>query len=321
MNPKISIITPLHNKGRYIAETIESVLSQSFADWEMLVVENGSKDHGPGIVREFTLRDSRIRLIEAPPNVRGPGAARNLGLKEARGTWIQFLDADDLLLPVHFKSQLEAIVENPRADVVTCDWLEGAMPDQAKRKTPTNARSGDSWRDSAIAFTPWVVHSAWVKRTALGNPPWWDESMDGMVMEDHVFWFKLLLSAQAIYSRHVGVFYRIDTAFRRHDDKDLNKYIGSLEVAVARNFQILKMAGKDLSYKHRKALMNLYLGLLRFDFSADSRHFQSLIIERIREFRPFFQDAAINKDVSSLLSYVLPAGVLHKLLVARRSRV
>src|ERR1700735_4941661 len=89
----VSIITPLFNKAPYVAETIQSVLAQTMADWEMIVVENGSTDEGPNVVRQFN--DPRIHLMESPK--RGPGAARNLGLERARGEWILFLDADDLI--------------------------------------------------------------------------------------------------------------------------------------------------------------------------------------------------------------------------------
>ena len=74
--PLLSLITPLHNKGAYIAETIESVLGQSFLDWEMILVENHSADNGPKIAKEYAKRDSRIRFFDAPHEIRGSGLFR-----------------------------------------------------------------------------------------------------------------------------------------------------------------------------------------------------------------------------------------------------
>ncbi len=206
MKPLVSIITPLHNKGPFIAETIRSVQSQTFTDWEMIVVENHSTDDGRGIVEKYAAEDARVSLLEAPPEVRGPGAARNLGMQRARGEWIQFLDADDLLLPGHFESQRAAARHVPEADIITCDWLEGAQMDAARceLKKPTNSRPTANYAAAAIAFTPWVVHSAWVKRSALGEAPWWDTRFDGLIAEDFSFWFKLLQRAKSSYSQHTG---------------------------------------------------------------------------------------------------------------------
>lgn len=88
--PRISIITPLHNKGPFVAETLASVQAQTFADWEMIVVENHSSDNGPAQVEHAASQDDRILLLRASDSVRGPCAARNLGLCEARGEWVLF---------------------------------------------------------------------------------------------------------------------------------------------------------------------------------------------------------------------------------------
>ena len=76
----LSVIIPLRNKGGFIQATLESIVDQPYEKLEMLFVENGSTDCGPDIVREFAQKDQRIRLIQAPEEVRGPGAARNLGI-------------------------------------------------------------------------------------------------------------------------------------------------------------------------------------------------------------------------------------------------
>ena len=81
--PNFSVITPLFNKGAYIAETIASVRSQTMRDWEMIVVDNGSTDNGPSIACKLAEEDPRIRVVDFTVR-RGPGAARNAGLQLAR---------------------------------------------------------------------------------------------------------------------------------------------------------------------------------------------------------------------------------------------
>ncbi|MBS3807943.1 MAG: glycosyltransferase family 2 protein [Bacteroidales bacterium] len=101
----VSVITPAYNSARHISGTIESVLAQTYRDWEMLIVDDGSSDHTLQIVQEYVRQDSRIRLI---PLYRHMGAAvsRNTAIKEARGRYIAFLDSDDLWHPQKLEWQL-----------------------------------------------------------------------------------------------------------------------------------------------------------------------------------------------------------------------
>ncbi len=94
-SPVISVVIPLYNKGRYVKRTIDSVLSQEFQDFEVIVVDDGSTDDGPEIVKQFD--DRRIRIV-TQENA-GVSAARNRGIQEAQADLIAFLDADDEWLP------------------------------------------------------------------------------------------------------------------------------------------------------------------------------------------------------------------------------
>ena len=81
--PIVSIITPLLNKGPHVEETVRSVQAQTFGDWGMIVVDNGSRDGGPHRVRKWTVADRRIQLVSSAKH--GPGAARSSGLAQAAG--------------------------------------------------------------------------------------------------------------------------------------------------------------------------------------------------------------------------------------------
>jgi glycosyltransferase involved in cell wall biosynthesis len=317
MRPKVSIITPLHNKGPYIGETIKSVLSQSFTDWEWIVVENGSTDNGPDIVR--SVADARVRLVVSEK--KGPSVARNLGISESCGEWIQFLDGDDLLLPGHLQAMWEATIANPHATLLSCDWLQGRQLDRETNeyKHPTNKKEGADYAASAIAYTPWVPHAAWVKRSILGEHPWWDEFFDTLLTsEDHVFWFKMLLAANAAYSPHLGVFYRVDAKDRRHNLSDFDRFLRVVDVSILANINLLKAAGRGLSYNHQRILMTCYL-----QQSIAKLHDADLIRQimgRIKEFRPSFANAAKRGDLVVLATYMLPLRTVAKIQEWRRSR-
>lgn len=112
----ISIIVPVYNAEKFIDATINSVLNQTYTDWELLLVNDCSKDGSVEKIKSFS--DSRIRLIEQPEN-KGAYAARNRGLKEAKGRFIAFLDSDDLWEPEKLSKELTFMQEEDAGFVFT----------------------------------------------------------------------------------------------------------------------------------------------------------------------------------------------------------
>lgn len=100
----VSIITPVYNGERFIRETLDSVLQQTYPYWEMIVIDDGSKDQSATIVEEYAAKDSRFQLLKQ--SNAGSAAARNNGIRHARGRYIALLDADDLWKPCFLESQL-----------------------------------------------------------------------------------------------------------------------------------------------------------------------------------------------------------------------
>ncbi|MDD3416498.1 MAG: glycosyltransferase family 2 protein [Lachnospiraceae bacterium] len=109
MSELVSIITPSFNTGKFIGETIGSVLNQSYKNWEMIIVDDCSTDDSIEVVRSF--RDERIKLIANQTNS-GAALSRNLAIKEAKGKWIAFLDSDDLWDPNKLEKQVNFMKKN-----------------------------------------------------------------------------------------------------------------------------------------------------------------------------------------------------------------
>lgn len=114
----VSIITPAFRAAKVIEETIASVRGQTHTEWEMLIADDCSPDHTRDIVREWSARDPRIRLIALEKNG-GPALARNAALQQARGPWIAFLDSDDLWPPEKLERSLAFARERDAAFVFT----------------------------------------------------------------------------------------------------------------------------------------------------------------------------------------------------------
>ena len=105
----VSIIMPLYNCEQYIAKSIESVINQTYQDWDLLVVDDCSTDKSVEVVKSFN--DKRIKLLSNEHNS-GAALSRNYALREAKGKWIAFLDSDDTWLPTKLEEQLQFMNEN-----------------------------------------------------------------------------------------------------------------------------------------------------------------------------------------------------------------
>ena len=116
-HPLISIVTPAFNAGRFIRRTVEGVLSQTRADWEWIIVDDGSSDDTVSILESF--EDPRMVIIKASHSGL-PAVGRNVALRRSRGAYIAFLDADDFWLPRKLEAQLEVLESAPEVGLVFC---------------------------------------------------------------------------------------------------------------------------------------------------------------------------------------------------------
>lgn len=96
-NPKVSVIVPVYNVEKLLQRCIDSILAQTFTDFELLLIDDGSKDKSGEICDEYAAKDSRIRVFHKQNG--GVSTARNIGIDKAQGEWIYFVDSDDIVLP------------------------------------------------------------------------------------------------------------------------------------------------------------------------------------------------------------------------------
>ena len=131
----LSVVIPAYNVGQYVAQCLQSVLSQSFTDFEVIVVNDGSTDNSAEIARSFADADSRVRVVDQPNG--GLSAARNTGIDLASGKWLMFVDSDDMLLP-DAMSTLLALAHDTESDIVCGGFVENLpyhTPKRAKHHT------------------------------------------------------------------------------------------------------------------------------------------------------------------------------------------
>ena len=260
MNPSISIVTPLYNRENLVGQTIESVLQQSMDDWELLVVDDHSSDNSLAVVERFQKSDARVRVWSRKSDVKGAPACRNEGLAESKGSWVIFLDSDDLLGPNCLANRLDACSESEGYDFQI-------FPSEQFRKTPGDLK------------LPWYVKTVDPLTGFLRRPIWqttaaiWNrnaiEQLNGF-REDLLAWQDWDLFVRALIS---------DQKFIAHDDSAPDNFIrrsihDRISLHAARSKKSLRnrillfrdlhqqLSGSKLLNEEREvALRNLYVKL------------------------------------------------------------
>lgn len=134
--PPVSIIIPAYNQGKYISECLNSVINQTVTDWECIVINDGSTDNTKKIILSYTKQYPKIRMIDQPN--KGLSAARNRGLGEAKGDYIQFLDSDDAIKKNKLKVQLDLLTQTSDLALSYTDYYCSSEDD-------LNIKSSRSW--------------------------------------------------------------------------------------------------------------------------------------------------------------------------------
>lgn len=211
--PSVTVVVPLYNKGPYVAAAVESALAQGPHLLEVVVVDDGSTDDGPTLVAHLQSADPRVRLVRQPNC--GVAAARNVGIQNARGSHIAFLDADDILLPGFVATIVRLIGRYPAAGIYATAYqrvanIPAQEPRDPKQSTGVDAtipRLFDLWRSSAPFYTCSVcIPKAVFAESGITFPR--GEALG----EDQDVWFRLAERYEVAYSESPLVLYRINVA-------------------------------------------------------------------------------------------------------------
>lgn len=194
MGELVSIIVPVYNVEKYIGETVASVRAQTYADWELLLVEDCSSDNTVDIITGLmeAWGDPRVRLVRQPSNM-GAARARNRGLSEARGRYIAFLDADDLWAPEKLERELSFLKEKEAAFVFT--GYEFADEDGRGTgkvvRVPETLNYRQALSNTTIFTTTVMFDTERIGREELEMPL--------IKSEDTALWFRILRSGYLAY--------------------------------------------------------------------------------------------------------------------------
>lgn len=201
--PLLSVVLPVYNGQQYLAEALQSVLSQSFNDFELLVIDDGSSDSSREVVKQF--KDTRIKLIENPSNI-GLVPTLNKGLSLCQGDLIARMDQDDICEPDRFAKQVAFLQTHPEIDVVgSAIRFFGAIPNPYVFTFPLEH---EAIRVALLFYCP-LAHPAVMFRRSLVQEGNWGYSDDFRHAEDYHFWSRLLLRRRAANLKDCLLNYRL----------------------------------------------------------------------------------------------------------------
>jgi len=278
MSPEVSIIMPAYNASRFIEASIRSVQEQTFTNWELIVVNDGSTDDTMDVVRRLQHEDNRIHLLEQVNKKQG--AARNTGMKIAKGNWIAFTDADDLWMPGKLQLQLDAAATH-HADVI---YTAGIVQYEEENRQEDyysvyGFYKGIDMYKMLYDTNPVPNLAVMMKKELISITGYQDEHLDVVGCEDWDYWIRLAKDGANFYGIPEKLFiYRVHNSgtsrntiqmkkaelYAKHknadysvlDKTEITKRLQAL-VAGLQNFLLLHSNTTD-ALKHLTAVKAIY---------------------------------------------------------------
>ena len=272
MFPKVSILIPCYNADRWIAQAIDSALNQIYPHTEVIVVDDGSSDRSLEMIKRYS---TQIRW-ETQPN-QGGNVTRNRLLELSTGDWLQYLDADDYLLPDKIAQQVEHLSRVPEADVIYSPSLFEYCSPQARQEMPI-PKPHDPWILLARWYLPQTGSPLW-RRQAIADVGGW--KVDQPCCQEHELYLRLLIAGKQFeYCGASGSVYRqwSDATVCKRDPSETRRRRLAIEDALEQHLQAIS----KLTPLRQQAISQARFECARIIWLRD-RQWATQIIEQIHQ--------------------------------------
>jgi len=218
MNPFISVVIPTYNHAKFLNRALQSVLEQNYDNWEAIVIDNHSCDNTDEVVS--SLEDDRIRLLKIH-NEGVIAASRNLGIKEAKGDWLAFLDSDDLWYSTKFETVMTYLTPPGQFDVVSTDELLVNQNNGEKKILRYGPYSKDFYKTMLLYGNRLSPSATLVRRSFLNdNKLLFRENSKLITVEDYDLWLRLALNGASFKFIH-----SVEGEFTVHGENNSSKIV------------------------------------------------------------------------------------------------
>ncbi|MFT3761947.1 MAG: glycosyltransferase [Pseudoxanthomonas sp.] len=223
--PRVSVIVPVYNGERYIRQALESALAQTYRDFELLVIDDGSTDASAAIAGEFAARDPRVACI-SQANM-GIVGARNTAMRHARGCYYALLDSDDMWMPDHLQRAVAALDSDPRLALVYANVRfvdeDGNLIRSFLEEGSRDACLADPFAAILLRREHVPCTTAVFRRSMAESVGGFDERYNKLGCEDRDMWLRLARVGKVCRLAHHGADYRVHMASASHNDDRMLK--------------------------------------------------------------------------------------------------
>lgn len=230
-SPKVSVIVPVYKVEKYLPECIDSILAQTFTDFELILVDDGSPDNSGKICDEYASRDSRVRVFHKENG--GVSSARNFGVRYARAEYIAFLDSDDWWKPLFLERMFALAQKYPQAGCCCC-WICFSIRDRTTVPVFWPGRVvGEMCLIDMLSCSaekghfPIWIGAILLKKNIFNKIGGFDENL--MASEDCKLWFEFVRSAPVAYLNDALAYYRKDVPVENKPRWSSGKRVTNIE--------------------------------------------------------------------------------------------
>lgn len=219
VNPLISVVMSVYNGERYLSQSIESILGQTFTNFKFIIIDDGSKDNSLKIIKEYRYKDDRIKVIENKKNI-GLPSSLNKGIKIAKGKYIARQDADDISLPNRLDAQYKYMENHPEIDILGSDCCRIDIEGNTFSESTFDVFNVEALLQSAA--TIFAHGTAFIRREVFEDVGLYNESF--YYTQDLEYWIRCYLRNKRIYRLREFLYkLRITRSPREQSAKDAIK--------------------------------------------------------------------------------------------------
>lgn len=259
----VSIIIPVFNRATTLQETLNSIASQTYLNWECVLVDDGSTDNSLFLIEDYIQKDKRFRVFSRSGNrIKGPSACRNIGLENAKGEYIIYLDSDDLLASFCLEERLKAFVLYPDNDFLVFDMKVFSNGKPKISREELTKRKNQNWLSNFIQLKGSWQTTAPIYKTAFAkNIAGFSEGI--MIFEDFEIAIRALYNSEKfLVFNNIDYFYRNDENYiLKHKDVayDIKVVPSYFKFLLLVHQNIISKTSKETNLKYKNDSVIAYL--------------------------------------------------------------
>ena len=276
--PKISVVMPVYNAERFLSEAIESILNQTFKDFELIIINDGSTDSSLEIINRYKAQDERIVLVNREN--RGLVCSLNEGIEKAEGKYIARMDADDISLPTRFEEQIKVLESFKQIDIVGCHYEQ--IDENSKTTGTVRVPLNQDEICMTLCYTVPFPHASVMIRKEILNKQKYEE----FPTEDYLLWSKLYNNKNFYNLDKILLRYRHQYGTSLSDTKRIEMIKAEKEVSKQYYLSNKDHIKRNLNYNFKKNVF-YFRGIVNIFLFSEKKTIINFILKNPRALAGF----------------------------------